>query len=333
MFLKKTRWVLSLAATLTLTTGSTAQEAVVATQPATLWRFIGIPQGIQKIRDVSVNRRGNFPGLERKPPLTRIADPANLASDNPAIKAAAEIKKAEDMKAQKIKAIKYLASIGCGCYDKDGKITDALLAATDDCTPEVRLASIEAVESAIDGGGCNKCGSTSCCNEKISKRLSEMAYEKDDSGCPIEPSAEIRAAAKRVLCKCCPGRVSPQTIEEDFEVNEEALPAPVVEKKTEETKIKGESSSEDERLKGETSDDGDDNEPKSTAPAKPTAPTKPGVDELEKDFLEPAAAEDLDLTFAPLIIHDFDYGISAPVKVIGGMTVEPVKISVTSFSE
>lgn len=84
------------------------------------------------------------------------------------------------MKAEKVKAIKYLASMGCGCYDKDGMITDAPLAAIDDCTPDVRMAAIEAFEEATDWEQCRKCGSSSCCSEKLSKRLSEIAYERDD---------------------------------------------------------------------------------------------------------------------------------------------------------
>ncbi|MEM9587170.1 MAG: hypothetical protein AAGA03_07805, partial [Planctomycetota bacterium] len=208
------------------------QSAMAQTGPATpiqspatptLWRFLGIPQGFQKLRDVTANRRGNRPGLERKDPLLRLAGPANLESPDPAIKAAAEVKKAEDLKEQKIKAIKYLATIGCGCYDKEDKITDALLAATDDCTPDVRLAAIEAIGEAAEGGCCVKCGSKSCCSEKVTKSLSEMAYERDDSGCPLEPSKEIRAAAKRVLCICCPNRVT-GPIEEEIA---EELPTPI----------------------------------------------------------------------------------------------------------
>ena len=84
--------------------------------PTTLWSFMGIPQAGTKIHGALFNRRGNHPGLERKPALKAIADPANLASPNPAIKKAAEVKMAEDLKKQKIKAVKYLAGIGCGCY-------------------------------------------------------------------------------------------------------------------------------------------------------------------------------------------------------------------------
>ena len=222
-----------------------AQDVPGAPAPATLWRFLGIPQGMQKIRDVSVNRRGNFPGLERKPPLKRIGDPANLESDNPAIKAAAEIKQAEDMKEQKVKAIKYLASIGCGCYDKDGKITDALLAATDDCTPDVRMAAIEAIEEAANGEQCQRCGSTSCCSEKVTKRLSEIAYERDDDGCPLEPDAEIREAAARVLRVCCPGGPALGPVAEDVDTPEPEADEIIIE-----------GADEGQEIRGETIDDG-----------------------------------------------------------------------------
>src|SRR3990172_477322 len=74
--------------------------------PLTLWNFLGIPQGMNKIRDATSNRRGNFPGAERTPPMKALADPQNLKSENPAIKAAAEIKSEEDLAPQKIKALK-----------------------------------------------------------------------------------------------------------------------------------------------------------------------------------------------------------------------------------
>lgn len=232
-----------------LPTVSHGQGTPVA-PPTTLWRFMGIPQGFQRVRDVVTNRRGNRPGLERRDPLKRIADPANLESDNPAIKAAAEVKQAEDMKAQKIKAIKYLATIGCGCYDKDGKITKALLAATDDCTPDVREAAIEAIEDAAGKGCCKKCGSTSCCSEEVTKRLSEMAYERGDDGCPIEPNADIRKAAARVLKICCPGGPpSGPILEEVPEPGPEPVPVP------EETVVPGEGSTEELSVPGETNEE------------------------------------------------------------------------------
>ena len=61
-------------------------QAQTGAQPFTIWRFMGVPQGVQRVRDVMTNRRGNRPGLERRDPLKRIADPENLESDNPAIR-------------------------------------------------------------------------------------------------------------------------------------------------------------------------------------------------------------------------------------------------------
>jgi hypothetical protein len=178
----------------------------------TLWSFLGIPQACYKVNAHLFNRRGNHPGLEKKPPLRGIADPANLKSDVPAIKAAAEIKQAEDLKPQKIKAIKYLATIGCGCYDKDKKITNALLAAMDDCTEDVRLEAINAITEAALSGVCEHCSQRSCCNEEITAQLYKIAYELDDLGCPVEPSERVREAAIEALRICCPTRLPIESI-------------------------------------------------------------------------------------------------------------------------
>ncbi|TWU36624.1 hypothetical protein Q31b_49050 [Novipirellula aureliae] len=333
-------------------TTAVVPTAIAPTTP-TIWRFMGIPQGLQKIRDVTTNRRGNHPGLERKPPLKAIADPANLASENPAIKAAAEIKQAEDMKKQKIKAIKYLASIGCGCYDKDGKITEAILASTDDCTPEVRLAAVEAIGEASSNGCCGKCGSTSCCNEKITKRLSEMAYERDDDGCPIEPSAEIRCVAKQVLCKCCPGGPPTGPIEEDYEVEVGVIPAPTVAEE-EEPIIQGESE-DDDAVRGESTDEDASEavedaseaveEASEAVGSLQEATTDEAIKLLGNDVTDPSVDQDpvhvelrqsydakqADEYSAMLLRHAI---LSAPVKtkvgevkMIGGMPVQPVSIA------
>jgi hypothetical protein len=164
---------------------------------------LGIPQGLNQAHTQFFNRRGNTPKLEKKPPLLNLADPANLESEVPAIKAAAEIKQAEDLKPQKIKAIKYLASIGCGCYDKDEKITKALIAAMEDCTEEVRLEAIKAVKEAASGECCVYCSQKSCCNEKVVEQMYKTAYEMDDEGCYLEPSERVRQAAAEALQMCC----------------------------------------------------------------------------------------------------------------------------------
>lgn len=193
----------------------------------TLWSFLGIPQGLYKVHGHMVNRRGNHPRLEKKPPLKAIADVANLKSDVPAIKAAAEIKQAEDLKPQKIKAIKYLATIGCGCYDKDEKVTKALLAAMEDCTEEVRLAAVNAVAEAAESEYCQYCKERSCCNEKLVAQLSKLAYERDDNGCFVEPSERVRQAAMEALGTCCADRGGPLPIEQPLPPVEGAEPPPV----------------------------------------------------------------------------------------------------------
>lgn len=190
----------------------------------TFWQKMGVPQGVIGLRDGLVNRRGNFPGLERKPPLKPIAALENLESPYEMIKVAAEVKQAEDMKKQKIKALKYLGKMGCGCYNKEGAIEAALLEALADCTPEVRIAAAEAIQEASGSCACHDgCGST-CCTEKIQEKLAELAYGEKE-GCYIEPNAEVRAAALAAL-SACPPIVDTEVIE--GETLPEALPESAV---------------------------------------------------------------------------------------------------------
>lgn len=144
-------WVLALSLPLLSVTEAAAQAPAPVAAPRTLWNWLGIPSqpgaGI-------INRGGNFPECEKKPALKAIADPANLASKDPAIAKAAEIKAQEDLAAQKIKAIKYLATIGCGgCYEGVDK---ALAAALDDCTEAVRYEAVKAILAA------SACGQNDC---------------------------------------------------------------------------------------------------------------------------------------------------------------------------
>jgi len=176
-----------------------AASLAQAADPVTLWNFLGIPQGIRKVQGATINRRGNFPGLERKPPLKALADPRNLESKNPAIKKAAEIKTEEDLAKQKIKALKYLATIGCGCYPG---VKEALMAALDDCTEKVRYQAALAIGEAACNH-CSTCNNDCCCDEEMTKRLAEVAYERDDCGCYLEASERVREAAKDAMRACC----------------------------------------------------------------------------------------------------------------------------------
>ncbi len=217
--MKSLRLVITIALLVTLVTSSVtrAQVGGAPAAPGTLWNFLGIPQGIQKLRGATSNRRGNRPGREPKPPLKAIADPKNLESKDKAIKKAAEVKQAEDLKKQKIKAVKYLTKIGCGCYDVDGGVTDALVASAGDCTEDVRYETVKAITEAAEGECCSKCGKVCCCNKEVLTKLAAMAYERDDSGCYVEPSERVREAAAKALEVCCPNETLPVIIAEEIE--------------------------------------------------------------------------------------------------------------------
>ena len=183
--------------------------------------FNAVPKGLRKLHGRVFNRRGNTPRTELKKPIKALNDPANLESEWPSIKKAAEVKAAEDAAKQKIKGVKYLTKYGCGCYDADGSVTEAIQATMTDCTESVRLAAIEAVADAAEGKCCNNCGQVCCCNEDILKTLAQIGYERDDKGCYLEASQRVRDAARRALVLCCPGE-GPV---------EEEIPVPEVEKK------------------------------------------------------------------------------------------------------
>jgi len=195
--------VLALAAISGLAGDALAQPPAAPTP--TLWNFLAVPQGYRYFRDNTFNRRGLRPLTERQPPLKAIADDRNLKSGNPEIQEAAEIKQAEDSAPQKIKAVRYLAQIGCGCYNRDGGITDALLKSIDDCTEDVRYATITAISEAAAGEACVNCRQRSCCSQAISDKLFELAYGRDDLGCYLEPSERIRLVAAEALRVCCSG--------------------------------------------------------------------------------------------------------------------------------
>lgn len=180
---------------------STNAAAVPAGQVTTVWNFLGIPQGLQKIRDVSTNRRGNLPNAERKPALKRIADPENLASDNPTLKSAAKIKADADLKQQKIKALKYLGTIGCCCPTNKDDIKNALLAALSDCDADVRANAAAAICNAA-GTSCSICQQCSCCTADVMNKLNQMANGQDEQGCWLEPNEQVRAVACSALNAC-----------------------------------------------------------------------------------------------------------------------------------
>ncbi len=184
----------------------------------TLPQFLGITgacEGVKGLLDRLRNRLGAiWPGLEAKPEILALSDPANLESDNPAVQSAAAIKAEEDAAAQKAKAIAYLASVGCaGCYPG---IEEALLAALDDCTELLRFETAKALRATAHGP-CKNCCRSACCGPKIREKLEKLAYELDAQGCYVEPSDRVRRMARLALANCnCvplkPGQAPEQTL-------------------------------------------------------------------------------------------------------------------------
>jgi len=186
---------------------------IVAIAPApsasscTLPQFLGLPAigqalggGLQRIGSRLLNGldlTGRFPGLQPTPPVLPLTDPANMEEGAPpAVQAAAEIKQEEDAAPQKIMALRYLATLGCGgCYEK---VEDALLEGMGDCTEAVRFEAVKALQCRPECG-CKFCNAPSCCSLKIRKKLMELTT------CEKEPSARIRRMA-RIALQCCSGK-------------------------------------------------------------------------------------------------------------------------------
>lgn len=161
-------------------------------------------------RDSLLNRDGEHPQRERDLPLKRIADPANLSPEKPeAIQAAAAVKTDADLKQQKIKAIKYLATIGCGCPNYKEDVVTGLLSALEDCSEEVRYEAAKAF-CKTSGNPCLACGSGNCCDPDAMKKLREMATGVDDQGCYFESSPRVRAAAQLAVNACSRFAEEPQ---------------------------------------------------------------------------------------------------------------------------
>jgi hypothetical protein len=147
-----------------------------------------------------LNLEGRFPGLQAKPPILSITDPANLdPSAPPAVQAAAEVKMDEDQAGQKIQALRYLAKIGCGgCYPT---VEEALLSALDDCTEAVRYEATLALRG--DGNVCCAyCRCEGCCSPAVRKKLNDISTKQSDDGCFAEPSERVRRMARAVLAAC-----------------------------------------------------------------------------------------------------------------------------------
>ncbi|MEQ8788319.1 MAG: hypothetical protein RIC55_18565 [Pirellulaceae bacterium] len=200
-------------ASTTPTSAQAGDTTIVAIAPAkgagmTLPQFLGLndlAKGLVGLFRQGQNFLGSiYPGLEPIPALKSITDPANASSSTPSVAAAASVKSDEDQSRQKIKSLRYLATIGCGgCYPD---VEKAFLSALSDCTEDVRLEAVKAIRQTA-GSKCAYCNTHKCCSEKIREKLWQLAYGVDDQGCPSEPSARVRRFARMTLKACGTGGV------------------------------------------------------------------------------------------------------------------------------
>jgi len=194
--------------------GDTTIVAIAPPAPPaySIWDFLGVPQ-MMAIHGPDLQFKSNlfhsifsdllsaFPPIEPPPAPLPLTDPANSAEDaSPANQAAASVKKQEDAANQKIKALKYLATIGC--QKGYPEIEEAFLSALDDPTEKVRYTAVRALRD-VAGSPCEACKSGgSCCTPAIIKKLYSLGYDTDEKGCPIEPSADVRREARLALDRC-----------------------------------------------------------------------------------------------------------------------------------
>jgi hypothetical protein len=225
------------------TSATTGSTTIVAIQPAapsgptaSLCSFLGLDKmgaGLGGLFQRAFSRlknalglTGKFPGLQAMPPVLPITDPANLGPDAPpAVQAAAKAKMDEDQAGQKIQALRYLATLGCGgCYPD---VESAMLTALDDCTESVRYEAALALKGK-DGQQrcCSYCKCNDCCSDAVRKKLDEIANKMDDKGCYREPSERVRRVAREALAKCG-GPTGAQSTTPTEGPTEAPLPAPL----------------------------------------------------------------------------------------------------------
>lgn len=77
---------------------------------------------------------------------------------------------------------------------------------------------------------CGKCGCRgSCCSDKMTKKLVDLAYDRDEHGCYKEPSPRVRAMALQAIKACNP---NPRPMMAEPVVADEEIAAPVPDKES-----------------------------------------------------------------------------------------------------
>jgi hypothetical protein len=211
--------------------GANGTTIVAIAPPAgpqcTIWDFLGVKTlcaELGMVANCGLNLLGTqFPGLASALPMTSLTNPAAAASSNPAVAAAASAKADENAAPQKVAALRYLGTLGCGgCYPE---VEKALLAGLDDCIEVVRFEAASAL-AETSRNQCRYCTSNRCCSANIRKKLIEIATKTNDNGCYTEPSARVRRMARVALCNCTcdPLDALPQPMPAEGPTSEEVVP-------------------------------------------------------------------------------------------------------------
>jgi len=189
-----------------------AAPAPPAAPPPSIFDFLGVPQTAKTLGalgDCLCAKVGMvFPAAEPGPPILPLTAAQNFdPAGPPAVKVGAEIKAEQDLAAQKIKGLRYLATIGCGgCYPD---VENAILASLDDCTEAVRYEAVMALRKST-GNFCKLCNNKRCCSPAVRKRLQVIAYKMKERNCFVEPSDRVRLEARLALKAC--GGSAPEAI-------------------------------------------------------------------------------------------------------------------------
>ena len=215
----------------------------VPAAPMTLPRYLGLHTAWGGVRNLTYRTRLRvshyIPALEPQPAAAApmaLGDPACLASPSPAVAAAAEHQNAAAAAPAKMKAVAYLvASAPCS----DPSVEIAILAALDDASESVRIATLEALLEANKscctsncrqtkaGPRCVACQSNcgGCCTPAISQKIYQMGYEFDEKGCPLEPSPKARRLARLASQGCPPLNIQVEILQPEETTPPEAISA------------------------------------------------------------------------------------------------------------
>lgn len=181
---------------------SVAQEEEPPPVP-TVWDKLGVTNAIKKAkekRDARINKDGCSPEKEKKPQLVKISDKKNLESDNPLLAIAAKAKQDQDLIPQKLKALRYLSTLGCGC---NADVEPAILAAMEDCAPAIRREAVRLVISAV-----NKTDICDTCEDGQKRKLFKKRLlcghckGKGCLSCKHQGSVEVDYASTMCECEC-----------------------------------------------------------------------------------------------------------------------------------